>query len=252
VAYRVQLSGTSGGALDDEAVYKGDSSLVALSHIEDQVAREGQAVPEGGGVFAGFYGFPAINDAGQVAFTATLRGTPGGAGDDHGLYLWDPAQKLVKLVREGDLIDGRHVAQFIALNTRDFGGHKGFNNHGEVVARIQFSEFGGDGIYLFRLEPLLSAPPPPPPFPSAVALVVGPNPVRSGAMAVRWAAPRDANVHVRVLDATGRLVRELAPGTGATRWALDDARGARVPAGIYLMVLDAVGERCVRRVAVMR
>jgi hypothetical protein len=252
VAYRVRLSGTIGGALDDEAVYKGDSSLVAISHIEDQVAREGQAVPEGGGVFAGFYGFPAINDAGQVAFTATLRGTPGGASDDHGLYLWDPAQKLVKMLRAGDVIDGRHVAQFVALNSRDFGGHKSFNNQGEVVARIQFSEFGGDGIYLFRLEPLLSAPPPPPPFLSALALRVAPNPVRSGDVGVHWAAPRDANVHVRVLDASGRLVRELPPGAGATRWALDDARGARVAAGIYLMVLDAGGERRVRRVAVMR
>jgi hypothetical protein len=252
VAYRVTLSGTSGGALDDEAVYKGDSSVVAISNLEDQVAREGQSVPEGGGVFAGFYGFPAINDAGQVAFTATLRGTPGGASDDHGLYIWDPAQGLAKLLRYGDVIDGRHVSEFIALNTRDYGGHKSFNNQGEVVARIQFSEFGGDGIYLFRLEPVLSAPPPPPPFLTALALRVGPNPLRTGNLDVRWAAPRDASVHVRVLDATGRLVRELPPGAGATRWALDDTRGTRVAAGVYMVVLDAAGERRVRRVAVMR
>ena len=251
VAYRVTLSGTAGGSLDDEAVYKGDSSLVAISHLEDQVAREGQTVPEGGGVFAGFYGFPAINDAGQVAFTATLRSTPGGASDDRGLYIWDPAQGRVKLLRKGDVINGRHVADFIALNQRDFGGHKSFNNQGEVVARIQFSEFGGDGLYLFRLEPVLAAPPPPPPFLDPLALQVGPNPVRSGDVDVKWAAPRDANVHVSVLDATGRLVHELAPGTGATRWALDDARGTRVAPGIYMVVLESAGSRRVRRVAVM-
>ncbi|HEY6194232.1 MAG TPA: choice-of-anchor tandem repeat NxxGxxAF-containing protein [Candidatus Eisenbacteria bacterium] len=252
VAYRVRLAGTAGGALDDEAVYKGDSALVVVPKLEDQVAREGQDVPEGGGVFAGFYGFPAINDAGQVAFTATLRGTPGGASDDHGLYLWDPAQGRVKLLREGDLIGGRHVAQFVALNHRDYGGHRSLNSQGEVVVRIQFSEFGADGIYLFRLEPLLSAPPPPPPFLGPLALRVGPNPVRSGAVDVRWSAPRATEARVRVLDATGRLVRELVPGAGAARWALDDARGGRVAPGIYVVVLEAGGGCRARRVAVVR
>jgi hypothetical protein len=251
VAYRVTLSGTSGGSLDDEAVYKGDSSLVAISHLEDQVAREGQAVPEGSGVFAGFYGFPAINDLGQVAFTATLRDTPGGTSDDRALYIWDPTQGRVKMLREGDVIDGRHVASFVALNRRDCGGHKSFNNQGEVVARIQFTEFGGDGFYLFRLEPLLSAPPPPPPVFSSLGLLVGPNPARSGGVDVRWAAPGHATVRVRVVDATGRLVRELTPGTGVTRWALDDAHGARVAAGIYMVVLEVAGERRARRVAVV-
>lgn len=252
VAYRVRLTGTSGGALDDEAVYKGDSSLVVVPSLEDQVAREGQAVPEGGGVFAGFYGFPAINDAGQVAFTATLRGTPGGTSDDRGLYVWDPTQGQVKLLRTNDVISGRHVSQFVALNTRDYGGHRGFNNQGEVVARIQFVEFGGDGVYLFRLEPVLSAPPPPPPFLNPLALRVGPNPVAAGDVDVRWSVPQGAEVRVRVLDASGRMVRDLEPGVGGTRWALDDARGARVSPGIYIVVLEAAGARRARRVAVMR
>jgi hypothetical protein len=251
VAYRVRLSGTSGGGLDDEAVYKGDSALVVVPALEDQVAREGQTVPEGGGVFAGFYGFPAINDAGQVAFTATLRGTPGGTSDDRALYLWDPQQGRVKLLREGDAIDGRHVLQFTALETRNFGGHRSLNSQGEVVARVQFVEPGGDGVYLFRLEPLLAAPPPPPPFLNPLALAVGPNPVARGEVDVRWSAPRGAGASLRVLDATGRLVRELTPGDGATRWALDDARGARVRPGIYVVVMDAAGERRARRVAVV-
>ena len=255
VAYRVRLTGTTGGALDDEAVYKGDSSLVVVPALEDQVAREGKPVPEGGGVFAGFYGFPAINDAGQVAFTASLRGTPGGTSDNQGVYLWDPVQGQVKLVRTGDVIGGKHVSQFLTLITRDFGGHRWLNNHGEVVARLQFSEPGGDGIYLFRLESLLSAPPPPPPFRQALALRLGPNPIAAGDVNVQWSAPGAPSslvVHVRVLDATGRLVRELTPGTGVVRWALDDARGARVAPGIYVVVLEAAGERRARRVAVVQ
>jgi len=252
VAFRVRLAGTSGGATDDEAVYKGDSSLVVVPSLEDQVAREGQTVPEGGGVFATFTGFPAINDAGQVAFIATLRSTPGGTSDDRALYLWDPDQGQVKLLREGDTIDGRHVAQFSALVSRDFGGLAGLNQHGEVVARIQFVEPGGDGIYLFRLEPVLDAPPPPPPFSNPLSLRVGPNPVVSHGVDVSWSAPRDRAASVRVLDATGRLVRTLDPGAGSTRWTLDDMHGRRVAPGIYIVVLESGGELRARRVAVVR
>jgi hypothetical protein len=252
VAYRVQLAGTSGGGLDDEAVYKGDSALVVVPKLEDQVAREGKPVPEGTGVFAGFSGFPAINDAGQVAFVATLRGTPGGTSDNRGLYLWDPQQGQVKLLRKGDVIEGRHVADFAALVARDLGGLKSLNDQGEVVARVKFVEAGGDGVFLFRLEPLLAAPPPPPPFLNPLALTVGPNPVASGDVDVRWNAPPGAGARLRVLDASGRLVRSLPPGDGHARWALDDARGTRVAPGIYVVVMDAAGARRARRVAVVQ
>lgn len=250
VAFRVVLTGTSGGGLDDEAIYKGDSTLLVVPALEDQLAREGEAVPEGGGVFAGFANFPAINDAGQVAFVATLRSTPGGTSDDRGLYLWDPQQGVVKMVRENDVIDGRHVAAFSALVSRDMGGHRGLNEQGEVVARVQFVEPGGDGIYLFRLEPLLAAPPPPPAVELAVR--VGPNPVAAGAVDVRWHAPDVRPARVSVLDATGRLVRTLVPGDGAARWSLDDAHGARVRPGIYVVLVEAAGARRARRVAVVR
>ena len=250
VAFRVLLTGTSGGGLDDEAIYKGDSSLFVIPPLEDQLAREGQAVPEGGGVFAAFTSFPAINDAGQVAFVATLRSTPGGSSDDRGLYLWDPQQGLVKMLRENDVIDSRHVAQFSALVARDMGGHRSLNEQGEVVARVQFVEPGGDGIYLFRLEPLLAAPPPPPALP--LALRVEPNPVAAGDVSVRFAAPRGTGVRLRVLDASGRLVRELAAHDGDARWSLDDARGQRVAPGIYVVLMEAAGERRARRVAVVR
>jgi hypothetical protein len=252
VAYRVRLTGTSGGGLDDEAVYKGDSSLVVVPDLEDQVAREGQAVPEGGGVFATFADFPAINDAGQVAFVATLRSTPGGTTDDRGLYLWDPLQGRVKLVRENDVIDGRHVLQFSALVSRDMGGHRGLNEQGEVVARVQFSEPGGDGIYLFRLEPLLAAPPPPPAYRAELAIRVGPNPVASGGVDVTWSAPHGTDARLRVLDAGGRLVRELTPGAGRARWTLDDAHGTRVAPGVYVVMIESEGLRAARRVAVVR
>lgn len=251
-AFRVTLVGTAGGGLDDEAIYKGDSTLLVVPALEDQIAREGQTVPEGGGVFNAFSNFPAINNSNQVALVATLRGTPGGTTDNRGIYLWDPDQGLVKMLREGDVIDGRHVADFSALTERDFGGRRGLNESGEVVARIQFVEPGGDGVYLFRLEPLLAAPPPPPAHRNTLALRVGPNPVTRGDVDVRWSAPQGQPVRVRVLDATGRQVRDLEPGLDHARWSLDDARGARVAPGIYVIVLEAAGEQRARRVAVVR
>lgn len=255
VAYRVEFSGTAGGSLDDEAIYKGDSALLVVPDLEDQIAREGQTVPEGGGVFAGFSSVTAINDAGQVAFVATLRSTPLGGSDDRGLYLSDPSQGLVKMLRENDVIDGRHVADFSALVSPDFGGWRSLNQNGEMVGRIQFVEPGGDGVYLFRLVSTVSAPPMPPPG-GRLSLRIGPNPIGGGALAVNWNAPDAATgrARVTVLDPAGRVIRVVhdGPAAGTARWNLDAADGSRVAAGIYIVLIEAGGEVRARRVAVTR
>lgn len=255
VAYRVQFSGTAGGGTDDEAIYKGDSSLIVVPPLEDQIARENQAVPEGGGVFAGFGNFPAINDAGQVAFIATLRGTPLGSSDARGLYLWDPAEGLVKMLRDHDVIDGRHVLQFAALVGPDFGGWRSLSQQGEVVARIQFVEPGGDGVYLFRLDAPLSAPPMPPPA-ARLSLRIGPNPIGAGSLAVTWRAPGNqaGRARVSVFDPAGRLIRVVrdASGASAATWNLDGDDGRPVAAGIYVVCVEVGGEVRARRVAVTR
>jgi len=255
VAYRVQFSGTSGGGFDDDAIYKGDSTLLVVPPLEDQIAREGQTVPEGGGVFASFGSFPAINDAGQVAFVATLRSTPFGSSDDRGLYLSDPSDGLVKLLREHDVIDGRHVQEFSALVTPDFGGWRSMNQSGDVVARVRFVEPGGDGIYLFHVVTTASAPPLPPP--TRLSLRIGPNPIGRGALAVTWDAPgaEAGRTRVTVLDPAGRVVRVLqheGRGSGAARWNLDDAGGVPVAAGVYIVCVEAGGAVRARRVAVTR
>jgi len=212
-------------------------------------------VPEGGGVFASFGNFPAINDAGQVAFVATLRGTPFGTSDDRGLYLSDPVQGLVKLVREHDLLDGRHVQEFAALVTPDFGGWRSMSQGGDVVARVRFTEPGGDGIYLFHLTGTASAPPLPPPA-TRLSLRIGPNPIGGGALAVSWqvAAAQASRARVTVLDPTGRLIRVLhdGPAAGAARWDLTAASGRPVAAGVYIVCVEAGGEVRARRVAVTR
>ena len=54
------------------------------------IAEAGDAAPDGNGDFS-FFGIPALNASGQVAFFALLTGTSGGAADDSGIYRGEAA-----------------------------------------------------------------------------------------------------------------------------------------------------------------
>lgn len=254
VAFRVRLDGTSGGGFDDVAVYKCDSPYTAVPAADDQIAREGHAPPEGNGVFADFGTIVAINALGQVLFTATLRSTAGGASDDRGLYLWDPADGLIKLLREGDVIDGRTVLAFSTLTERDFGGYKVLNDVGEAVARVDLSGTGGDGIYLFRYTGSVAVGTPP--RAATLDLALAPNPVSTGAVTLRYRRPSAGALEVTVHDLSGRLVHTVhhgdADASGVLTWDRDDEQGRTVPAGVYFFEALSGGERWSRRVVVMR
>ena len=71
VAFRTELTGTTGGADDDTAIFRGDGG--ALSTI----VRKGQLAPDGIANFASLAPSPALNSAGQVAFQATLTSVGG-------------------------------------------------------------------------------------------------------------------------------------------------------------------------------
>lgn len=96
------------------------------------------------------------------------------------------------------------------------------------------------------IEPLVPA--------TNVSLAVGPNPATSRAR-IGYAAPGVATVELAVYDAGGRLVRTLVSGgSGAANrlsWNLDDARGRKVPGGVYFCKLVA-GSRTVGRKLVVR
>ena len=64
-----------------------------------QIARKGQAAPDGNGTFSAF-GDPAINDAGQVMFRGQLFGTAGMDDDSRGIFLGD-GQEIITAAREG-------------------------------------------------------------------------------------------------------------------------------------------------------
>lgn len=70
---------------------------------------------------------------------------------------------------------------------------------------------------------------------------------------VSWTMPRVGIATLCVYDVLGRRVRTLAEGSRAagahtTAWDGRDGRGARVPAGAYLIVLESEGVRRARRV----
>lgn len=78
-----------------------------------------------------------------------------------------------------------------------------------------------------------------------------PNPFRS-ATTIRFGLERAARVRLAVIDAGGRLVRELrdgalSPGSYTEVWDGRDARGAAVPSGTYYVTLRTAESTVVRR-----
>ncbi|MFN8177110.1 MAG: FlgD immunoglobulin-like domain containing protein [bacterium] len=76
-----------------------------------------------------------------------------------------------------------------------------------------------------------------------LAVSVSPNPFRADEGArIRWSVARDGDVSVTILDVAGRRVRTLASGrrgagTAETRWDGRAENGARVAAGVYLVLV---------------
>ena len=90
----------------DTAIYTGPPGrLTAAAHRGDRAP--GMAGHFDTPSLEDYLGFgpPAINDAGQVAFMARVKGQPAGYFDNgfrDGIYRWDPAAGLVKLAAQGD------------------------------------------------------------------------------------------------------------------------------------------------------
>ncbi len=73
-----------------------------------------------------------------------------------------------------------------------------------------------------------------------------------GAGQIRLDLPRLQNAEVRVVDATGRTVRDLASGplgagTHAIAWDGRDFRGRAVPSGVYFVLARATDGTAVSR-----
>jgi hypothetical protein len=93
--------------------------------------------------------------------------------------------------------------------------------------------------------------------PEAPVLYPGrPNPFR-GVMEVRFALEQPSHVSLAIYDTAGRRVRTLlsgpeAVGSHVITWDGSDGRGRRVPAGVYIVRLDAGGRVATRKISLLR
>ena len=141
MSFFADLTGTSGGQQDDSGMFRVDGTNVVEIVREGQIdavnaprlnnrgelafqafssstgiyradaiqltqlATEDAPAPDGNGVFETFNGPPALNDSGQTAFVADLKGTSGSPSDDRGIFRAD-GNTLIQVVREGGLAPG--------------------------------------------------------------------------------------------------------------------------------------------------
>ena len=88
------------------------------------------------------------------------------------------------------------------------------------------------------------------PSASPLALTVAPNPSR-GAARVAWTMPAPGIARVRVVDVLGRQVAVLADGERAAGPHVL-ALPQRLAAGVYVVTVEAAGERAARTLTVVR
>ncbi|HEY6866470.1 MAG TPA: FlgD immunoglobulin-like domain containing protein, partial [Candidatus Eisenbacteria bacterium] len=124
-----------------------------------------------------------------------------------------------------------------------------------LAIRTASARDGSNHPVAIRIEAALEAAPPAIPARTALGLVA-PNPFSASA-SVELMLARPCPVRLEVYDLGGRRVRTLVDGVGeaGTRHVVWDGKGesgARVPAGVYLMRLEAGGVHQVRRVQVIR
>ena len=120
------------------------------------LARQGQPVPGGSGVFDSFsqndHGL-ALNRHGVVLFDVDLRETAGGTADDQGLYLSDGIEQF-EVVREGAPLNGSTVVSFAAA-LKGSGGDDSeatsLNDFGQVAYSATLAS-GASGVFLFTPE----------------------------------------------------------------------------------------------------
>ena len=94
-------------ALDDGGFVRG---LYLSGESTVEVVRSGRPAPDGDGELTWVYA-SVLNSSGQVAFTAAVGDSAGGARDGTALYWWDDRLGLIEVARSGDVVDGREITE---------------------------------------------------------------------------------------------------------------------------------------------
>ena len=117
VALFATLANTQAGQGENQAIYRGDGTTLV------EVARQGRPTPTGVGTYNGI-GDAQINNAGRVAFFATLNG-----GSNWGLFTVDPDGASHEVARAGTAAPGGGTIQY----SSDFYATFSLNNAGQVA-----------------------------------------------------------------------------------------------------------------------
>lgn len=157
-AGQVAFMTTSSGG--DSGIFRGDGSGGSLIAI----AYEDMPSPDGDGVFNSTFSSQdfALNNLGQVVFTASVDSTPGVAGgNEAALFFFDDALGLLKIARVGDSFLGSTFAALTFAGTDQLGvlspNQSGLNNLGQVAFNFQLAD-GRDGIAMWSVpEPSTAA-----------------------------------------------------------------------------------------------
>lgn len=144
VVFWASLEGTLDGADDSRGIFLGTGRELT------QIVRAGQVTPEGVGRFAldepqptKGESFPlSIASGGQVAFWSQLDED----GAEEGIYLGNGTD-LIKVVRSGDILDGREVSRLLFSHRKD-SSRQGLNDSGQVAFWVRFTD-DTQGVYLY-------------------------------------------------------------------------------------------------------
>ena len=99
VAFSTRLSGSAAGTADDEVLLRAKSGSPTAVMV-----REGEALPLGGTFASGIHFVTrqyAMNNEGRVAFSSGLNGTPGGTGDNAGVFSSEGPGTMIQHARKG-------------------------------------------------------------------------------------------------------------------------------------------------------
>ncbi|WP_442484140.1 DUF7453 family protein [Aeoliella sp. SH292] len=159
VAFEAGLRGDMTG-IDIPALYRGDGTTSPI-----EIARAGQASPDGNGTFADFLTL-TINDQGQTAFLARMNPPIVGLADV-GLYFHDDELGLLEVARRGDAMLGSTIAYLSFGNDHSYPGdtrRRGLNDQGQLAYAFALED-GRWGIALW-------SPPSVVPEPRTITLLV--------------------------------------------------------------------------------
>jgi len=248
-------------------------------------------VPGTSNLWIGCAGVFGVNDGGVEAIDAValkdvgVVSTEAQLGGDIGTVRWYNATHSYAIVSDASynssLVSFDPTSGAKIGTVRSPGGFSlpdcAIDDRGEVLVADNGATTAGLYIYSAGTDALIAGPlnaglpPVAIAFDTAGLLAgVGPSPKSGAALSLAPPAPNPAHapvslsVHlaaagqleVAVYDLSGRKVATLergdhAAGDVAMHWALDDANGRRVHAGIYLVQASAAGKHSTRRVVVL-